>query len=235
MLKYQNRISGSWNPDPMADGFQPPCCEPEFNRNEFYCVVKSLTLRKMKNLVRITQPIVYRLFNPQVPAILCSKNGTEIAAMPVNSCSSLSDSPPMVSVAIKKGMRTNRIVRSSSLFSINWLNYDNASSRKALLDLAKPAASKDTGDKLKENGVPYSLVRGSPILRDACAFAVCGVTKRISTGDHDLFLASVTEARAISDFVTDGYWRFESYKPILYLGSIRADPLTTIDLKAIKE
>ncbi|MFI5420972.1 MAG: flavin reductase family protein, partial [Nitrososphaerales archaeon] len=151
------------------------------------------------------------------------------------SCSSLSDSPPMVSIAIKKGMRTNRIVRSSSLFSINCLNNDNASSRKAILDIAKPAASKELGDKLKENGVPYSLVRGFPILRNACAFALCRVTKRISTGDHDLFLASVTDARAISDFVADGYWRFESYKPILYLGSIRSDPLTTVDLNLLKE
>ena len=219
----------------MADGFQPPCCEPEFNRNEFYCVVKSLTLRKMKNLVRITQPIVYRLFNPQVPAILCSKNGTEIAAIPVNSCSSLSDSPPMVSVAIKKGMRTDRIVRSSSLFSINWLNYDNASSRKLLLDLAKPAASKDTGDKLKENRVPLLSYGVRRFFVMPVHLPCAASPKEYPQETTILFLASVTEARAISDFVTDGYWRFESYKPILYLGSIRADPLTTIDLKAIKE
>ncbi len=148
--------------------------------------------------------------------------------MPANSYSSLSDSPPMVSVAIRKGLRTNRIVRSSSLFSLNWLSFDFPSSRKAILDLAKPTTSKGGGNKLKENGVPYSLVRDTPVLRDACAFTICKVTRRISGGDHDLFLASVSEARAILDFVTDGYWRFEIYKPILYVGSVKSDPLTTI-------
>lgn len=183
----------------------------------------------MKDLARITQPIVYRLFNPQVPAILCSKKGAEVAAMPANSCSSLSDSPPMVSVALKKGLRTNRIVRLSSLFSISWLSFDAPSSRKIVMDLAKPT---DSRDKLKENGVPYFLVRGTPVPREACAYAVCKVTRRLSAGDHDLFLATVIEARAISDFIEDGYWRFETYKPILYLGSVKSDPLTTIILKS---
>jgi flavin reductase (DIM6/NTAB) family NADH-FMN oxidoreductase RutF len=185
----------------------------------------------MKRLFPVKQSTVYRLFNPQVPAIICSKRGQEVAAMPANSCSSLSDSPPMVSVAIRKGIRTNRIVRSSSSFSVNWISFEPESSRKTVLDLAKQSEFESSGDKLREYGVAYSIVDGLPILRDACAFALCHVTKQISAGDHDLFLASVSEARAISDFRKDGYWRFDHYKPILYIGSIRPEPLTTIRLK----
>ena len=173
--------------------------------------------------------IVYRLFNPQVPVIICSKFKKEVAAMPANSCSSVSDSPSLISIAVKKGIRTNKIIRSSLLFSINWINFNPESSRRIILDLAKPSESESQScDKLKENKIRYAIVRGVPILKHASAFAVCRVQKRLTTGDHDLFIGKVIDARAIQDFTKDEYWRFESYKPVLYVGSIRPDPLITM-------
>jgi flavin reductase (DIM6/NTAB) family NADH-FMN oxidoreductase RutF len=172
--------------------------------------------------------IVYRLFNPQVPVILCAKFGRDVAAMPANSCSSLSDSPPMVSVAIGKGLRTNRLLRKSGSFSINWVNFEPEGSRRIVLELAKPYREKKHEDKLGEHKIPYSTIRGVPVLKQSVAFALCKVKKRIRTGDHDLFIASVVSAKAPPDFTIDGYWRFENYKPVLYIGSIRPDPLITI-------
>jgi flavin reductase (DIM6/NTAB) family NADH-FMN oxidoreductase RutF len=183
-------------------------------------------------LKEIEPVTTYRLFNPRVPVIICSKSGSKVAAMPANSCSSASDSPPIISVAIKKGIRTNEVVRASSHFSVNWLSFEPESSRRIVLDLGKPSNSHKgpgLGDKLKKFGIAYSLVRNIPVLHTACAFALCKVERRISTGDHDLFIASVMSAKASPDFTTDGYWRFRDYKPILYVGSIRSDPLITVE------
>jgi flavin reductase (DIM6/NTAB) family NADH-FMN oxidoreductase RutF len=95
--------------------------------------------------------------------------------------------------------------------------------------LAKPSEPRNRErDKLKEHNIQYQIIRGVPILKDVCAFAVCRVQNRIATGDHDLFIASVTYSRAIHDFTADEYWRFEDYKPILYVGSIRPNPLITL-------
>ncbi len=179
-------------------------------------------------LEAVQPSIVYRLFNPQVPVIICSKHGKDVVAMPANSCSSLSDSPPMVSLAVRKGLRTNCILRSSSLFSMNWMNFEPESSRKIILDLAKPSEPSHNRDKLEEYDIPYFLLRGIPVVRSACAFALCGIQKRIAAGDHDLFIAKVLSAKALMDFTTDGYWRFKDYKPILYVGSIRPNPLITV-------
>lgn len=171
---------------------------------------------------------VYRLFNPQVPVIICSKFGREVAAMPANSCSSASDSPPMVSLALMKKIRTNRIVRASLRFSINWINFEPKKSRKIILDLAKPSESESQINKLKEHNIPYKIIQQVPVLENVCAFAICKVERWLATGDHDLFVARVTSAKAIRDFTADEYWRFKDYKPILYLGSVRSDPLITI-------
>lgn len=173
--------------------------------------------------------IVYRLFNPHVPVIICSMFRKGVGAMPANSCSSVSDSPPLVSLALRKGIRTNRILRSSSRFSINWMNFEPESSRRTILDLAKPSESGNREkDKLSEHNIPYKIVRGVPVLEQVCAFAICNVQKRLAAGDHDLFIARVNYARAISDFTADEYWRFEDYRPILYVGSIRPNPLITL-------
>lgn len=96
------------------------------------------------------------------------------------------------------------------------------------MDLAKPSEPSHNRDKLEEYDIPYFLLRGIPVVRSACAFALCGIQKRIAAGDHDLFIAKVLSAKALRDFTTDGYWRFKDYKPILYVGSIRPNPLITI-------
>lgn len=178
-------------------------------------------------LVKLTT--VYRLFNPQVPVIICSKFRKEIAAMPANSCSSVSNSPPLVSLALKKGIRTNTIVRSSQVFSLNWINFEPESSRRIVLDLAKPSLEKRSyRDKLNEYNIPYRILKGAPVLNNARAFALCRINKQLAVGDHDLFIARVTYARAIRDFTEDEYWRFQDYKPVLYVGSIRRNPLITM-------
>jgi flavin reductase (DIM6/NTAB) family NADH-FMN oxidoreductase RutF len=135
-----------------------------------------------------------------------------------------------VSIALKRGIRTNRIVRSSEQLSINWLNFESEKSRKAILDLAKPFQSggREKYDKLKEHNIPYQIIRRVPVIKYVCAFALCKIQRRIATGDHDLFIARVIHARAIHDFTADGYWRFEEYEPILYVGSIRPKPLITL-------
>jgi flavin reductase (DIM6/NTAB) family NADH-FMN oxidoreductase RutF len=182
-----------------------------------------------KNLESVDTSIVYRLFNPQVPVIACTKSGREVAAMPANSCSSVSDSPSMVCIAIRKGLRTNRVLRSSSRFSINWINFEPKKSREIVNELAKKTEStRVASDKLKEHGIAYKILSGTPVLSIACAFALCKAERRISTGDHDLFIGRVTSAYAIRDFTEDGYWRFRDYKPVLYVGSIRAEPLVSI-------
>lgn len=183
---------------------------------------------KQKNLGRVSPRIVYRLFNPQVPVVICSKFRNEIAAMPANSCSSASESPPMISVAVRIGTRTNHVIQECSRFSVNWMNFEPKHSRKTILELASPSPHDLNYDKLKQHNIPYFMLQRTPVLEQACAFAVCKVNKQIRTGDHDLFIADVVCAMAPRDFTAYGYWRFKRYKPILYLGSIRRDPLVTI-------
>jgi len=147
--------------------------------------------------------------------------------MPANSCISISNSPPLIAVAIKRESKTNSVVSKSRSFSINWINYTPIKSQNIILKLSK-GTSKNGLDKLKAFNIPYKLIQRIPVLIQAQAFVLCTVKGIEKTGDHDLFIASPSYAEASTDFAEDQYWRFKKYRPALYVGSIRANPVVTI-------
>lgn len=191
-----------------------------------HITLKNTIRRRRLGLVKPSA--IYRLFYPEVPVVICARSDEKVAAMPANSCSSVSDSPPMISVAVKRSANTNKVIRRSSMFSINWLNFKSRYSRNIVQKLSTPS-SKGVHDKLQFNNIPYTLALNTPILKHVFAYAICRVVKLLTTGDHDVFIARVTKAMALRDFTDDGYWRFKDYKPILYIGSIRRDPLVTME------
>ena len=89
-----------------------------------------------KKRILVEPALIYRLFYPQVPVIVCAKHDEKIAAMTANSVMSVSDRPAMISIAVNSKSRTGLIIRASGKFSINWLSY-NAASTNVVIDLSK--------------------------------------------------------------------------------------------------
>jgi flavin reductase (DIM6/NTAB) family NADH-FMN oxidoreductase RutF len=148
--------------------------------------------------------------------------------MPANSCVPVSDSPAIIALAVRRVLRTNKIISKSRLFSLNWISHSNSILRKKLLDLAAPLKESSSPDKLATLEIKYTLSRSVPIIEGANAQVICRVEKRLGTGDHVLFIGRVISAKASKDFRRERYWSFKSYRPILYLGSNRSNPLTTL-------
>jgi flavin reductase (DIM6/NTAB) family NADH-FMN oxidoreductase RutF len=152
--------------------------------------------------------------------ILAAKSGETIAAMPANSCMPVSNEPPLIAVAVRRGSKTNEVLALARNFSVNWLNY---SDRKIVSLLA---GSSNSEDKLSSFGITYDRVFEAPVLRKAIAYAICKKKSVIKTGDHDLFTGQLVGAMASLDF--DENWKYVEYHPILYLGSELRNPYTTI-------
>lgn len=127
----------------------------------------------------------------------------------------------MVAVSVRKESATNLTIRRSATFSLNWVDFRQ---RRLIGKLAEPR--RKTRDKLKSLDLPYYVLLGCPILEDARAYAIVKKEKRIATGDHDLFIGEVLGAMASLDF--DGYWKFKSYKPALYVGSNKRESYVSI-------
>ena len=180
----------------------------------------STSLKQIPRLA-VKPEFVYRLFYPQVPLILCAKS-KGVSSMPVASAVSVSDNPPKIAVAVKKELRTNKILNDSSAFSLNWIDFKK---KDIVTKLSKFRASSDR-DKLRSLKISYRIVLGAPVLEESVAYLILRKEKKFDVGDHNLFLGRVLGSRASLDF--DEYWSFRKYSPILYLGSEKKKQFATL-------
>ncbi|HEV2389706.1 MAG TPA: flavin reductase family protein [Nitrososphaerales archaeon] len=155
----------------------------------------------------------YRLFYPAVPAILACSDRSLVYAMPVVSVIPLSNIPPLVGVASSPQHSTHQAIVKVGRFSLCWVDASLVRALEVLGTTPHTAA-----DKLRAAGLEHHPGRtlDVPIVEGVVATAECSLYARQAFGDHELLVGKVQDARAAEDF--QDYWRFQSYKPVLYAG-----------------
>lgn len=141
--------------------------------------------------------------------------------MPVVSYSSVSDSPPMVSVACSPKAFTCKLAVRAGAFSLSVLERSLAENVSLLATLS----GAKLGDKIVAAGLSHKTAQklNVPVLDQALATLECRVRTKRKTGDHLLLVATVEGASAADSF--EGFWDYGRYKPLLYTGW--RDGLTT--------
>ncbi len=156
---------------------------------------------------------VYRLLYPAVPAIIGCSDRSLVFAMPVVSIISLSNSPSLIGVSSSPTHSTHQAIVRKKRFSVSWV--DSSQSRALEVLGTTPHSSPD---KLQSAGLRHKRGRtlDVPIVEGAVAALECALYARQATGDHELLVGKVKDARASEDF--QEYWRFQTYNPVLYAG-----------------
>jgi flavin reductase (DIM6/NTAB) family NADH-FMN oxidoreductase RutF len=157
---------------------------------------------------------VYRLLYPAVPAIISCNDRGMIYAMPVVSITSLSNDPPLIAFSSSPKHLTHEAIIKARCFSVSWVD---ASLRRAIEVLG--TTPHRAGDKLQSAGLKHARGRtlDVPIIEGSVASLECSLYLRQAIGDHELLVGKVQDARAVDDF--QGYWRFQTYSPVLYAGT----------------
>lgn len=134
--------------------------------------------------------------------------------MPVVSCSSVSDEPPMVVVACYPRSFTCELASKARAFSLCILGLDHL---KAVERLAEKSGRK-TADKLADAGLHHKPGKKvtAPVIDEAEATVECEVSSKERVGDHVLIFGLVKAAYSAGNF--SDFWDFTRYKPILYTG-----------------
>ena len=158
----------------------------------------------------------YRLFYPNIVALLSASFRKDADVMPVISYCSLSFEPALIGVAISPKSFTYSLVRKSGCFSLNIVNSDMARAIAASGDISAKDRKKD---KLSIAGISLDKARkiSGKTIKGAAAVVECAVLETVRTGDHDFLVARCETAYAIDDF--EDYWKYENYSPALYAGS----------------
>ncbi len=109
--------------------------------------------------------------------------------MTVNSFTSISLDPPLISVALKQLTHTHELVEKSGEFSITLL----ASHQKELSDRFA-GRSHEFQDRF-EGVTTETLLIDAPLIRGGIACFNCKVVKTVPVGENTLFVAEVIAAR----------------------------------------
>ena len=106
--------------------------------------------------------------------------------MTVNSFTSISLEPPLVSLALKKLTHTHELVEKSGEFSVTILS-------SAQKELSDRFAGKQLGIKDRFEGVSTVMLSNrAPLIKDGIAYFNCRVVNSIPVGENTLFVAEVT-------------------------------------------
>jgi len=140
---------------------------------------------------------------PYPLALLTTRRGDEINAMPISWLTQVSSDPLMVQVAVKTVRYTHDMIRQSGRFAVVFL-------RKEQKDRIQRFKSKDPDRSKKFEGFKTSETHGGcPVLDDGIGWLDCEVVSMLTPGDHTLFIGEVTGAKLLN----------------------RAEPLTCADLE----
>ena len=133
-----------------------------------------------------------RAWTTGVAVITAAHDGQQYG-MTVNSFTSVSLEPPLVSVTLKQLTHTHELVVKSGEFSITILSSDQK-------ELSDRFAGKLADIKDRFEGVPTeTLIMDAPLLKGGIAYFNCRVLKSIPIGENTFFLAEVAAARGEGD------------------------------------
>lgn len=135
---------------------------------------------------------VLRFWTTGVTIVSAAHQGTR-HGMTVNSFTSLSLEPPLVSISLEKVTRTHEIVRQAGRFGVSILS-------AAQSELSNRFAGRENEQTDRFEGVDtFALETGSPLLQEAIAYFDCRVAVTHDAGTHTIFISEVLAAGALPD------------------------------------
>ena len=117
----------------------------------------------------------------------------QIHGMTVNSFTSISLDPAMVTVSLQGESRTHELITKSRVFGLTILSADQA-------DISDRFAGRSPGIEDRFEGLQtQTLVSGAPLIVGGLAWLDCRVAQTFDVGMNTLFIAQVLAARAFGD------------------------------------
>lgn len=122
-------------------------------------------------------------------AIVTSAHDGAAHGMTASSFTSVSLTPPQVLISLALATRTHTLVRASRIFAVSLL----AAGQESISD--RFAGRADGDDRLAGLDT-FTLVTGTPLLRDAIAHFDCRVIATFTSGTHTIFIGEVLAVRS---------------------------------------
>lgn len=161
-----------------------------------------------------------RLLQPGNLALVTARHRDKMGVMPVAWLTPLSQTPPLIGVAIHSTRFTHDLIRRSGQFALNLPGRPLAEQ----VDRLGRISGYEDVDKFRLAGFTEAEPKqvAAPLIEECLAWIECAVVETIETGDHTFFIGEVLVVR-VEELAFDETWRLtdEEVKPLHHLGGKR--------------
>ncbi len=157
----------------------------------------------------------YRLLHPRnVVMVSCTDKTGEVNIITLAWSMPTSADPPLVAISVSPRHYSHRLIKETKEFVVN----------VPIIKIARETLfcgriSGREHDKFKEaplTALPAKKVQ-APIIKECVAHLECKLVRKITTGDHTIFIGEVLAAH-VNEGVFDGKFNISKVKPIYHLG-----------------
>ena len=172
-------------------------------------------------------------YYPHHPVIIGTTYKNKVNFMPCVWNTALSYEPFLYGVSVKEERFTNKILKQSKFFSLNFIDFKHVYLMRAI-----GRSSGKYVDKTKEFGIKFSdgLNSNIPILSDAHTSFECEKKYNKKFGTHTLFVGKVKMIHTKNEVAKKLILDISKISPTLYLGKdhyISLNKKTLLDLKSL--
>jgi len=163
----------------------------------------------------INVPNASRLLHPKLAVLLtCVDKAGKANIMTLAWCMPVSIEPPLLVVSIAPKRYSYKLIEETKEFVINIPTMKHA--KKTLFCGRRSGKDYDKFKETKFTPLPAKTVK-APIIKECIAHLECKLYKKITAGDHTLFIGKILTAYANKNAFTDKY-NLEKAKLIFHLG-----------------
>ncbi len=128
--------------------------------------------------------------------VVTSRLGDQLHGCTANSFTSVSLTPPLVTVTLAKRLHTYQMIHQSRVFAVNILGEDQAETSTRFAGTSTRSGVHVPEGNERFEGEPYRAeVTGAPILERAIAFVDCRLVDEHHLGDNVILIGQVEEGR----------------------------------------
>ncbi len=183
---------------------------------------------KLKNnKVRVRSKLIYRLLHPRHTVLVtCMSRSGRANIITLAWTMPASIRPPMVAIGIAPKRLSHKVIDETGEFVVNVPTIRLA--KKALFCGRTSGINVDKFKETKLTALSAMKVK-PPLIKECIAHLECRVTKKITAGDHTLFIGEVLAAH-VNKRIFKETFNVKRAKPLIHMGG---DSFTTISSKVV--
>ncbi|MCD7879203.1 MAG: flavin reductase family protein [Candidatus Gastranaerophilales bacterium] len=135
---------------------------------------------------------IFKNLSYGVYIVSCQING-KYTGCTVNSIMQITSNPAVIALSVNHNNYTHICLEQTKRFAVSILSEESAPISIGTFGF------RSGRDFNKFENIPYSIINGLPVIKDACGYLICEIKDKTETDTHTLFIANVLDGDLLNN------------------------------------